>query len=764
MKMRLQYKVPILILLVMLFIGVATGAIMIYLQRQAGEDEFKQTATGLAGAVQGSLEEYMLEPGIEHGLAIGPAVSGLVKEELVNDVVIYQVDGSILASGSGQSTGEGTMDEAIQNVLSSGEALTELRSGRTELSVVTPIRNRIECRESCHGADGDVLGAVQVTLDTATLADREAQQVMIMLLVGTVTFLLVGGAATYVVRSTVLNPLASLGVSADRISDGDYTARAQVPSRDELGRLARTFNAMAGRVQSRTQEIEQLNAELEDRVYQRTRELSALNTVIGVANRSLNLDTILGDTLEKVLSLVGMDAGVVHLHGDNVSPPRGFSRGIPSEYEHQVGGEGLEECFVGRRLLSGAWVTGSDAIGSGGACVLESEGFKSHVSVPVESGGKVLGALCLFSREKRDLDTRTIGLIETIGRAIGGPVENAQVAEKLEQANKKLNTLMEQAMKGGFDVRYENPRLTDCWVEKECGDTGCPCYAVEYVRCWQVVGTFCGGDIQCRFCEGLGSCTECDVYQKGCWQDAITAIGENFNNMMFLLGREAEHREQVREQLIERIIAAQEDERKRVARELHDETGQALTAAMMEVAKTVDSLPPEMEEARMGMASARAVISDALANLRKLIFDLRPEVLDDLGLVPALRSYVRNRLRTGSIEVTFRYGGGKRRLPPQVELLLFRVVQEAVTNILRHAEASAAEVYLNVEETAAIVTIRDDGKGFDVEYALQSAESWGLRGMQERVTLLGGRLHIESQSDKGTMVRVEIPLEVASVG
>ena len=150
MKMRLQYKVPILILLVMLFIGVATGAIMIYLQRQAGEYEFKQTATGLAGAVQGSLEEYMLEPGVEHGQAIGPAVSGLVKEELVNDVVIYQVDGSILASGSGQSTGEGTMDEAIQNVLSSGEALTELRSGRTELSVVTPIRNRIECRESCH--------------------------------------------------------------------------------------------------------------------------------------------------------------------------------------------------------------------------------------------------------------------------------------------------------------------------------------------------------------------------------------------------------------------------------------------------------------------------------------------------------------------------------------------------------------------------------------------------------------------------------------
>lgn len=757
--MRLRYRVPILVLVVMLVIGLATGVVMVRLQRDAGEDEFKQTAIGLAGAVRGSLEEYMLEPDVEHGEAIEPAVTGLVKEKMVDGISIYEVDGSILASGGSSNAEERAIDEAVQHVLESGETVTQLWNGRTELSVVTPIQNKAECRQTCHGDDGDVLGAVQVTLDTETLADRERQQIIIMLLVGGVTFFLVGGAVTYVVNRTVLRPLNNLGRSAERISGGDYTARAVVKSRDELGQLAMTFNEMTDRVGARTQEIEQLNAELENRVLQRTGELSALNAVISVASESLDLDKILNDTLDKVMQLLDMDAGVMHVQRDAGFPALVIHRGLCANDWERVGKAGLDECLVGQSILLGKSVSGIAGPDSDSIPALEGREFQSHVSVPIESKGRVLGALCLFSRSIRQFDSKAFQPLETMGHAIGASVENAQVAEKLERANTEINILLSQAMKGGFDVRYDNPHLVKCWEEKICDDKQCTCYHEDGLRCWQIVGTFSESENKCRFSHELGSCTECEVYRNGCWHDAITAIGENFNNMMFLLRREAERREEDRQQFIERVIAAQEDERKRIARELHDETGQALTMVMTEVAKVMNHLPEEMEDARKGMASAREAIREALANLRNLIFDLRPEVLDDLGLVPALRTYVRSRSAVGGIQATFEHSGTKRRLPSQIEVLLFRVVQEAITNVLRHAQASQVHVQLKVVNNTATAIIRDNGEGFDAECTLRKTEAWGLRGMRERVALLRGQFFIESEPGKGTQVRVSVPLE-----
>ena len=111
---------------------------------------------------------------------------------------------------------------------------------------------------------------------------------------------------------------------------------------------------------------------------------------------------------------------------------------------------------------------------------------------------------------------------------------------------------------------------------------------------------------------------------------------------------------------------------------------------------------------------------------------------------------------------TFEYHGGKTRLPSQVEVLLFRVVQEAITNIIRHAQADSVEVYLEITPSLATAFVKDNGKGFDANQAFYEAEAWGLRGMYERVSLLGGRLTIKSTPGKGTQVYVEIPLEATT--
>ncbi len=215
----------------------------------------------------------------------------------------------------------------------------------------------------------------------------------------------------------------------------------------------------------------------------------------------------------------------------------------------------------------------------------------------------------------------------------------------------------------------------------------------------------------------------------------------------------------IRGQLLERLISAQEEERHRVARELHDEVGQALSAIMLDLARAIDELPSEAVEAKQRLLQSRSLAAQTLAELRKLIYDLRPEVLDQLGLAPALRSYVKSRLEAKDIKVRFSFSGLEDRLPSRMEINLFRIIQEATTNIIRHSGASLVNIKVAVTDSRVTATIEDDGTGFGVEAALQSPESWGLRGIRERVGVVGGQLTIESEPGQGTSIRFQIPLE-----
>ncbi len=215
----------------------------------------------------------------------------------------------------------------------------------------------------------------------------------------------------------------------------------------------------------------------------------------------------------------------------------------------------------------------------------------------------------------------------------------------------------------------------------------------------------------------------------------------------------------LRGQLLERLTSAQEEERRRIARELHDEAGQALTVVMMDLSRAMNALPAEATEARERVSQSRAMAAHTLAELRKLINDLRPEVLDQLGLVPALRSYAKSRLDSENIKARLRFEGLEGRLNPQIETTLFRVIQEASTNIVRHSKATTVDIEIARSDSMVTTTIVDNGEGFDVEAAFNAPMSWGLRGIRERVAVVGGKLSIESAEGKGTRIEFTIPLE-----
>lgn len=235
----------------------------------------------------------------------------------------------------------------------------------------------------------------------------------------------------------------------------------------------------------------------------------------------------------------------------------------------------------------------------------------------------------------------------------------------------------------------------------------------------------------------------------------------------------AQHHEKLLVQLLDQVVDAQEAERQRIARELHDATGQSLTAislGLRGIGRLVEQDAPAIT-AQLREVESYSV--GALTDLRRIIADLRPSQLDDLGLVAALRWYVQSFEQRHGVQAIFHSQGDADRLPNETETVLFRIVQEALTNVAKHAQAHQVTVTLQTQPQGVRVTIEDDGQGFTVGHMLNrdrqgnlgdySGEmpplsGWGLLGMQERTHLLGGECLIESTPGTGSRVQVWIPI------
>jgi signal transduction histidine kinase len=243
--------------------------------------------------------------------------------------------------------------------------------------------------------------------------------------------------------------------------------------------------------------------------------------------------------------------------------------------------------------------------------------------------------------------------------------------------------------------------------------------------------------------------------------ETLTAVGRQIGIALenASLYEELRQTETLRRQFLERGLDLLEDERRRIARELHDQTSQRLTSMLMTlgVLGEVESL----DEVRTHVRDLRDIAAQTLDEVHSLALELRPRLLDDLGLMAALRHYLgefRDRYRVPvDLQVL---GLGSERLPLRVETALYRVAQEALTNVARHAQAHSVGVLLENRDSSVMLIVEDDGRGFDVPQVMGThvhEGNLGLHGMRERASLLGGTLTIESAPETGTSVFVEIP-------
>ena len=379
--------------------------------------------------------------------------------------------------------------------------------------------------------------------------------------------------------------------------------------------------------------------------------LSAINAITHIVTGSLELEQVLHDALDKILEVMGLEAGLIYLldretHELTLSAYEGISEDAATELGHVGVGEGP----WGEVAQSGQLLMAPNC--SGDPPAVQRDGLRTQVVVPLRSKDEVQGLLALAARSLREFTPEESELITAISREIGVAVENARL--------------------------YESMRF--------------------YTR---------------------------------------------------------------------EVIKAQEEERKRIARELHDETIQALVV----ISRRLEGLatrPGQLPESvRHGLASLQELVGNTLRGVRRSVQDLRPPTLDHLGLVATVEGLASGLAMGDGIEVDVRVTGEAQRLMPEEELVLFRIVQEALNNVRRHSGASRATVDVEFRPGRVRLVVADDGRGFSTPRRLEDQVSrgrLGLVGMQERVRTLGGKLTIESEPGHGTVLVADIPLKPGQRG
>jgi len=221
-----------------------------------------------------------------------------------------------------------------------------------------------------------------------------------------------------------------------------------------------------------------------------------------------------------------------------------------------------------------------------------------------------------------------------------------------------------------------------------------------------------------------------------------------------LMGEEKQRQQQV----LEKIILAQELERRKWALEVHDGITQSMANIYYRLQACRKLLVKDPLAAQQDLEKIEELMSEAIAEARGIIDDLRPSILDDVGLIPALEKYLKRVKEENHISVSFEVGRSIPRLSSEVETAVYRIIQEALSNARKHARATEVKVEVASQGNRLVAKVADNGCGFDVEMVDAEGDNWGLIGMRERAEIIGSSLQIESSIEQGTLVRLEVPI------
>ncbi|MGD2251333.1 MAG: GAF domain-containing protein [Anaerolineales bacterium] len=591
----------------------------------------------------------------------------------------------------------------------------------------------------------------------------------------------------------VMQPIQELIKAAQEVARGKFGQSIEAQTGDEIEELAKQFNIMSA-------QLEESYAHLEQRVADRTRELAVLNDIAAVVSRSLDLQEIMSNALAKTLDLLEIEAGGIYLLQEEtdlltIAASKGFSQDVIPEIDNLSIGEG----FSGRVAETGEVMSVRDISADPRLTRLAASkiGLRSLASFPLVSRGKVLGTMFVSTREYRDFSSTDIELLSSIGHQIGVAVENAKLFAQSEQRlqelgalyradeemhryldlDRVLNTLVDVAI----DILGADKSSLMIWDDKKeklivraargfqavtmeqigfardeglagrVAITGEPAI-VEDVRSSSEVTRWIVDAEQIESFMHVPITIGGEIF--GVFNVDYTrpkAFGKEEQRLFVALAQRAALAIQNAQLYQQAQQSAALEERQRLARDLHDAVTQTLFSSSL-IAEVLPRLwARNQEEGLRRLTELRQLTRGALAEMRTLLVELRPAALmeADLGeLLHQLGEAITGRTRV-PVQVSVK---GECPLPVDVKVALYRIAQEALNNVAKHAEASEVKVDMQLEPGSADMRIQDDGIGFDT--SVSAPDRLGMGIMQERAEAIGAKLDVTSQPGAGTKVSV----------
>ncbi len=510
------------------------------------------------------------------------------------------------------------------------------------------------------------------------------------------------------------------------------------------------------------------------------RELAAVNTISNIVSQSLELRDILNLAADEVVKVANMETVLIFLVDEAADElVLETYRGVSEEFAVGVKRMKVGEGFNGLVAQTGEPLVVEDASRDPRLtrAVVSQEKIHAQLIGPLKSKGKVLGTLCVATRRPRRFAPEEMDLLCAAGNVIGIAVENARLyqeerlmAEELRISEKNYRDLFESAEDA---IWVQNLNGEIIMANRACVKlTGYPreeligmnvkeflsgeaLQRAREVRRRLLRGELVDGPYEQRMVRKDGS--------EACLRLSASLITSDGQPKAYqLIGRDITEEKRMQENLhfyLNQVTNAQEEERKRIARELHDETAQELVAVSRQLDNLISTSGKLSKRDIKFLKGMQTQVDKILDGVRRFSQDLRPSVIDDLGLLPALEWLISDLDKHFDITIGMAVLGPERRFPPEVELILFRVAQEALRNVWRHSEASRAWVTVEFGDGKTTVAVRDNGKGFEVPRTmadLTTVGKLGLAGMKERARLVGGKLTLESEPGAGTTVIVEV--------
>jgi nitrate/nitrite-specific signal transduction histidine kinase len=787
-------------------IGVLVSSLLVLtLQRQQLIDSSEAATTRLSNAIEASLAHAML---INDWTHINRMVQDVAVEENVERIRIIDAHGKVHVSSQPAELGE-RLDRtepecqfchAEGYTPDSKTAIVTSTADEEALVNVNLILNQPECTE-CHDPRSEVLGLLVIETPLTDLRDQLAAGLWRLVLSALTSFLLLVGLMVLALRKYVIQPVGELAKGVAEITGGNLDYQVSVASQDELGDLATSFDTMR-------QQLKISHAKMQ----RRNRELSVLNEVALAAGQSLDLQEILDLALGTVVDRLEMQTGVITLLDEETGCFRlHASRGL-SESQCQEIERRRQQPTVD--ISQQVFETGETLFVPDMAADSRFEGMwdslrgSSFVSVPLTSKGEVVGTMALASFPGKPLTEWAVRVLEVVGREIGIAIDNALLLAETSRREQEAVALYQLGtqVSGSLELKRVLDAVADGARQLLAADVGVVGLVDEPSREVLVKATT-GTPAEALIGLGIpiqegtfGSCLASGqpLVVERCHSDLMVFRGvdpddgkddasflavplERGGHLAGLVGvMTQQHRrfskDDVRRltRLAHHVVVAIEnaqlyqqvshlvvlEERDRLARELHDYLAQALGYLNLKISITGDLLAgAQLDQAQTSLLELKQIAREAYTDVRETIFSLRTAASSGLGLLPTLREYLAEYQLHYGVDARLVADKGSVKFSPEVDTQVLRIIQEALTNVRKHARASHAWVRIERNDGQVRIIVEDDGQGFDpIQVAGEGQRSFGLQIMRERAESVGGSLEFDSRPGKGTRVVIQVPL------